>query len=72
MLSFNVLAASLAMASKFSSFIIRLSYPFPGLMIDSYADLFTASNITLYLGIRFNSTTFNRSAATNSLELAYQ
>lgn len=30
------------------------------------------ANNTLYLGIRFNPTAFERSAAINSLELAYQ
>ena len=53
---------------------IKVSFQEPDRLSESFKSQFKkelASN-TLYLGIRFNPTNFNRSAAINSQELAYR
>ena len=53
---------------------IKVSFQEPDRLSDSFKSQFKkelASN-TIYLGIRFNPTNFNRSAAINSQELAYR
>jgi len=53
---------------------IKISYQEPDRLSAAIKSQFKheLANNTLYLGIRFNPTNFNRSAAINSLELAYQ